>query len=60
MPRPRKWRRVCNLPEISEFGPKNTSVDNNEFIIETTLLGQNIILKPAGNYVDIQSNLKAG
>lgn len=30
MPRPRKWRRVCGLPESSLFGPLNAgNVDNN-------------------------------
>ena len=38
----------------------NLKQDNNDFVIETTLSGQNIILNPAGTYVDIQSNLKAG
>lgn len=38
----------------------NLKQDNNDFIIETIEVGQNIIINPAGTYVDIQSNLKAG
>lgn len=28
MPRPRKWRRVCCLPESSRFGPLDFSADD--------------------------------
>ena len=31
MPRPRKWRTVCCMPEIQEFGPTNQRID--EFVI---------------------------
>lgn len=27
MPRPRKWRRVCSLPESSCFGPLDVAID---------------------------------
>lgn len=27
MPRPRKWRRVCGLPQNSRFGPLDTQAD---------------------------------
>jgi uncharacterized protein len=27
MPRPRKWRRVCLLPQVNTFGPINDSKD---------------------------------
>lgn len=33
MARPRKWRRVCGLPEIDSFGPLNRHVDKNNLII---------------------------
>lgn len=32
MPRPRKWRRVCCLPENSRFGPLDSSAANEDFI----------------------------
>lgn len=35
MPRPRKWRRVCCLPESNRFGPLNTQIDESHFIIMT-------------------------
>lgn len=35
MARPKKWRRVCMLPEIVEFGPLDKSNRVNEFIIMT-------------------------
>lgn len=35
MARPRKWRRVCTLPEVNEFGPINTPKNEREFIIMT-------------------------
>lgn len=27
MPRPRKWRKVCCLPDINRFGPLDSSLD---------------------------------
>ena len=27
MPRPRKWRKVCSLPESSQFGPLGLTAD---------------------------------
>lgn len=33
MARPRKWRRVCGLPENSHFGPLNTPLNHEHFII---------------------------
>ncbi|WP_147534543.1 DUF134 domain-containing protein [Bacillus marasmi] len=35
MPRPRKWRRVCCLPENDRFGPLNGSNQGNDFVIMT-------------------------
>lgn len=35
MARPRKWRRVCTLPEVSTFGPLDTAENVNETIIMT-------------------------
>lgn len=35
MPRPRKWRKVCCLPESDRFGPLNETVNKNQFIIMT-------------------------
>lgn len=32
MPRPRKWRKVCCLPEINRFGPLNASVNGEHFV----------------------------
>ena len=32
MPRPRKQRKVCDLPEINTFGPINNSKDIEEYI----------------------------
>lgn len=33
MPRPRKWRKVCCLPESDRFGPLNEPVDHNHVIM---------------------------
>ena len=33
MPRPRKWRKVCCLPENSQFGPLDKSEKNGQVII---------------------------
>ena len=33
MPRPRKWRKVCCLPDSDLFGPLNRVVIEDEFII---------------------------
>src|SRR5699024_10926734 len=35
MPRPRKWRTVCFLPQENQFGPLNTSMDEKHFITMT-------------------------
>ncbi len=32
MPRPRKWRRVCSLPENKTFGPLNKAIGDNDYI----------------------------
>jgi predicted DNA-binding protein (UPF0251 family) len=32
MPRPRKWKKVCCLPESNLYGPVNTSDIENEII----------------------------
>lgn len=33
MARPRKWRRVCDLPGNNRFGPLGISTNQNQFII---------------------------
>ena len=35
MPRPRKWRRVCDLPDINLFGPLNVKAPADDLIIMT-------------------------
>lgn len=35
MPRPRKWRRVCCMPERDRFGPLDAQVDHEQFVIMT-------------------------
>ena len=35
MPRPRKWRRVCYMPERKLFGPLDGAADNSDVIIMT-------------------------
>lgn len=35
MPRPRKWRKVCGLPENNVFGPLAADSDSAEVIIMT-------------------------
>lgn len=32
MPRPMKWRKVCSLPEINEFGPLNLPADTRSYV----------------------------
>ena len=32
MPRPRKWRKVCCLPNNNQFGPLGTCVDSESMI----------------------------
>lgn len=32
MPRPRKWRKVCCLPESDRFGPLNSSINQEHFV----------------------------
>lgn len=31
--RPRKWRKVCCLPENDRFGPLNVSINQDQFIV---------------------------
>lgn len=33
MPRPRKWRKVCCLPDINRFGPLDSPVGKEHFVI---------------------------
>ena len=35
MPRPRKWRKVCCLPESSRFGPLNNPEREQRFVMMT-------------------------
>ena len=35
MPRPRKRRKVCRLPDINRFGPLETTYDNMNYISMT-------------------------
>ncbi len=35
MPRPRKWRKVCCLPESNRFGPLGTELDPLYFVTMT-------------------------
>ena len=35
MPRPRKWRTVCSLPERDRFGPLNIPVNDGECVTMT-------------------------
>ena len=35
MPRPRKWRKVCCLPETDRFGPLNAANNQKQFVIMT-------------------------
>lgn len=35
MARPRKWRKVCCLPESNRFGPLDSSVDKERFVVMT-------------------------
>ncbi|MDF2566928.1 MAG: hypothetical protein K0R90_384 [Oscillospiraceae bacterium] len=35
MPRPRKWRKVCCLPESNRFGPLNTAPDSENYVVMT-------------------------
>ena len=35
MPRPRKWRKVCCLPESNRFGPLNNLINQDQFVIMT-------------------------
>ena len=35
MPRPRKWRMVCGLPEISEFIPAGSAQEMREIVVMT-------------------------
>lgn len=33
MPRPKKWRKVCCMPQVSRFGPLNGNALNETYII---------------------------
>lgn len=35
MPRPRKWRKVCSLPDSDRFGPLNAKIEQNDFVVMT-------------------------
>lgn len=35
MARPRKWRKVCSLPESTHFGPLDTESNVEQFIVIT-------------------------
>ena len=35
MPRPRKWRKVCCLPECDRFGPLGAPADHDQFVLMT-------------------------
>ncbi len=35
MPRPRKWRKVCCLPESNRFGPLNQPADSDNYVVMT-------------------------
>lgn len=35
MARPRKWRKVCCLPENNRYGPLDTSINQTQFIVMT-------------------------
>lgn len=35
MPRPRKWRKVCCLPESDSFGPLNAAIDRDLHVVMT-------------------------
>ncbi|MBM7687212.1 DUF134 domain-containing protein [Defluviitalea raffinosedens] len=35
MARPMKWRKVCCLPKMNKFGPLDTSVDAENYVIMT-------------------------
>src|SRR5690554_2703507 len=33
MPRPRKWRKVCCLPDVNRFGPLDSPVEKEHVVI---------------------------
>jgi predicted DNA-binding protein (UPF0251 family) len=33
MARPRKWRKVCCLPDVNRFGPLDSPVENDHYVI---------------------------
>lgn len=35
MPRPRKWRKVCCLPDSNRFGPLDVPIEGDFFVIMT-------------------------
>lgn len=35
MPRPKKWKKVCSMPEINKFGPLNSSDCQVNYIVMT-------------------------
>ena len=68
MPRPRKWRKVCCLPDSDRFGPLNASVNTDHIIMTVEEyeairlidlegftqenMGDNMLLQPFGIYSD--------
>jgi uncharacterized protein len=35
VPRPRKWRKVCCMPESNRFGPLDMKADDDMFVVMT-------------------------
>ncbi len=35
MPRPRKWRKVCSLPNSNRFGPLDAAISGDHFVVMT-------------------------
>lgn len=33
MARPKKWRKVCCLPNVNRFGPLNSTVEKEHFVL---------------------------
>ena len=49
MPRPKKWRKVCSLPEINRFGPLNGEF-NDECVVMSVDEYETIRLIDLGGY----------